>query len=527
MGSFSRKNIDHLLKESEGHQLKRTLGAGNLIGLGVGAIIGAGLFVRTAAAAAEASGPAVTLSFIVAAIGCAFAGICYAEFAAMIPIAGSAYAYSYVTMGELVAWIIGWALMMEYALGAATVSIAWSEYLNNLLGGAIPYEWCHSPFESLHKVTFDNIAQIVAYKPEWATMVKNGELILSEEQFAMLPQNLIGFVSITNGFVNLPALVILFLITLVLIKGTQESAMLNAIIVFIKVAIVLLFIAIGWQYIKPENHMPYLVPEGTPGHEGFFKWGWGGVLGGAAIVFFAFIGFDAVSTAAQEAKNPKRDMPIGILGSLVICTILYILFGHVLTGVANWQEFKTTGKEASVAYAIQNYMVGYEWLGTSVTVAILAGFSSVILVMLMGQSRVFFSMSNDGLMPKAFSELHPKYKTPYKANIILFVFVGLFAAFVPGSVAGDLTSFGTLFAFVLVSAGVWIMRVKSPDIERPFKTPLVPLIPILGILVCAGMIIALDAQTLKVAIIWMVFGLLVYFSYGKRNSKLHKDNEGK
>ncbi|MBP9186163.1 MAG: amino acid permease [Bacteroidia bacterium] len=524
MGIFSTKNIANLLKESESHQLKRTLGAGNLIGLGVGAIIGAGLFVRTAAAAAEASGPAVTLSFIVAAIGCAFAGICYAEFAAMIPIAGSAYAYSYVTMGELVAWIIGWALMMEYALGAATVSIAWSEYLNNLLGGAIPYQWCHSPFESLHRVTVENLAQITAYKPEWLNLVRNGELILTDEQFSVLPQNLTSLVTVTSGFVNLPALVILLLITAVLIKGTQESAMINAIIVFVKVAIVIVFIVIGWQFIKPENHVPYLIPEGTLGHDGFFKWGWGGVLGGAAIVFFAFIGFDAVSTAAQEAKNPKRDMPIGILGSLVICTILYILFGHVLTGVANWQEFKTTGKEASVAYAIQTYMQGYEWLGTSVSIAILAGFSSVILVMLMGQSRVFFSMSNDGLMPKAFSELHPKYKTPYKANMILFVFVGLFAAFVPGSVAGDLTSFGTLFAFVLVSAGVWIMRVKSPETERPFKTPLVPLIPILGILVCAGMIVALDYQTLKVAAIWMAFGLLVYFAYGKRNSKLHKDN---
>lgn len=523
MGVFSRKNIGQLIKESEGHELKRTLGAWNLIALGVGAIIGAGLFVRTAAAAAEASGSAVTLSFIVAAIGCAFAGLCYAEFAAMIPIAGSAYAYSYVTMGELVAWIIGWALIMEYALGAATVSIAWSEYLNNLLGGAIPYEWCHSPFESLHKVTADNLAQITAFKPEWASMVKNGELILTEEQFGQLPQQLISLVSITNGFVNLPALVILLLITLILIKGTQESAIVNAVIVFIKVAIVLLFIGIGWQYINPSNHTPYLIPDNTIGHEGFFKHGWGGILGGAAIVFFAFIGFDAVSTAAQEAKNPKRDMPIGILGSLVVCTILYILFGHVLTGVANWQEFKTAGKEASVAYAIQNYMPGYQWLATSVTVAILAGFSSVILVMLMGQSRVFFSMSNDGLMPKAFSDLHPKFKTPYKANLILFVFVGLFSAFVPGSVAGDLTSFGTLFAFVLVSAGVWIMRMKSPDIERPFKTPLVPIVPILGVLVCTGMIIALDLQTLKVALGWMVFGLIVYFAYGKKHSKLHKE----
>lgn len=521
MSVFKRKDINLIFKEAEKQELKRTLGAANLTALGIGAIIGAGLFVRTAAAAAEASGPAVTISFLVAALGCAFAGLCYAEFAAMIPIAGSAYAYSYVTMGELVAWIIGWALIMEYALGAATVAIAWSEYLNNLLGGAIPYEWCHSPFESLHRVTAENLTSITSFKPEWAAMVKNGELLLTDDQYSMLPQQLIGMVSTTTGFINLPALVILLLLTLVLIKGTQESAMVNAIIVFVKVVIVLMFIVVGWQFINPDNQVPYFIPQGTPGHDSVFKYGWGGVLGGAAIVFFAFIGFDAVSTAAQEAKNPKRDMPIGILGSLVICTILYVLFGHVLTGVANWQEFKTTGKEASVAYAIQNYMHGYQWLATSVKVAILAGFSSVILVMLLGQSRVFYSMSHDGLMPKAFSDLHPKFKTPYKANMVLFVFVGAFAAFVPGSVAGDLTSFGTLFAFVLVSAGVWIMRKKFPTIDRPFKTPFVPLVPILGVLVCSGMIIALDIETLKVALGWMVFGLIVYFLYGKRHSKLN------
>jgi len=296
---------------------------------------------------------------------------------------------------------------------------------------------------------------------------------------------------------------------------------------------VILFIVLGWQYIRPENHTPYMIPEGTAAvtdsagkviadYTGVFKHGWGGVLGGAAIVFFAFIGFDAVSTAAQEAKNPKRDMPIGILGSLVVCTILYILFGHVLTGVANWQEFvdPEKGREASVAYAISTYMVKYQWLSTAVTVAILAGFSSVILVMLMGQSRIFYTMSNDGLIPKAFGVLHPKFKTPYKANWILFVFVGLFAAFVPGHVAGDLTSFGTLFAFVLVSAGVWILRVKSPEIERPFKTPLVPLVPILGVIVCTAMIFALDAQTLKVAFGWMALGLVVYFVYSRHHSKL-------
>jgi len=527
MSLFRKKSLTAMLAMAEDSEkgLKRTLGAGNLIALGIGAIIGAGLFVRTAAASAEAAGPAVTLSFVVAAIGCAFAGLCYAEFASMIPIAGSAYAYSYVTMGELVAWIIGWALIMEYALGAATVSIAWSEYLNNLLGGTIPYEWCHSPFESLHKVTGDAVNQIVAAVPEVAKSVKNGVLLLSEDQFHVLPANLTGLVVSTTGIMNAPALIILLLLTLLLIKGSQESAFVNMIIVFVKVAIVLLFIGFGWQFIKPENHTPYLIPQGTIGHDGFFKWGWGGVLGGAAIVFFAFIGFDAVSTAAQEAKNPKRDMPIGILGSLVVCTILYILFGHVLTGVANYTEFKTAGKEASVAYAIQTYMKGYEWLGTSVTVAILAGFSSVILVMLMGQSRIFYTMSNDGLIPKVFGDLHPKYKTPYKANWILFIFVGLFAAFVPGSVAGDLTSFGTLFAFVLVSLGVWILRRKSPEIPRSFKTPLVPLVPILGAVICLGMIVALDQQTLKVAFGWMALGLVVYFLYSKKRSKLSNPSE--
>ncbi len=493
--SLRRKSLEALLAQAEDSEkgLKRTLGAANLIALGIGAIIGAGLFVRTAAAAGQAAGPGVTISFIVAAVGCAFAGLCYAEFASMIPIAGSAYAYSYVTMGELVAWIIGWALIMEYALGAATVSIAWSEYLNKLLGGSIPYEWCHSPFESYT----DSSGVLHA------------------------------------GIMNAPALIILLLLTLLLIKGTQESAMVNAIIVFVKVAVVLVFIALGWKFINPANYVPYLIPANEPpvmdqagkviaDYSAWNKHGWGGILGGAGIVFFAFIGFDAVSTAAQEAKNPKRDMPIGILGSLVVCTILYILFGHVLTGVTNWKEFvdPEKGREASVAYTIATYMKEYSWLATAVTVAILAGFSSVILVMLMGQSRIFYTMSNDGLIPKAFGDLHPKYKTPYKSNIILFVFVGAFAAFVPGHVAGDLTSFGTLFAFVLVSIGVWILRVKAPNIERPFKAPIAPVVSVLGALICLAMIIGLDGQTLKVAFGWMALGLVVYFVYSKKHSKL-------
>jgi APA family basic amino acid/polyamine antiporter len=500
MSLFVKKSLTQLLASADDAKgLKRTLGATNLVALGIGAIIGAGLFVRTAAAAGEAAGPAVVISFIIAAVGCAFAGLCYAEFASMIPIAGSAYTYAYATMGEIVAWIIGWALVLEYALGAATVSIAWSEYLNNLLGGSIPYSLSHSPLEYL------------------VTRMVNGKeaLVSTDELFA-------ADTIVSQGIVNLPALVILAILSLVLIKGTSESATLNAVIVFIKVAIVLIFIALGWSFINTDNYTPYIIPEGTPGHESLREWGWTGVLGGAGIVFFAFIGFDAVSTAAQEAKNPKRDMPIGILGSLLVCTILYVLFSYTLTGIANWTEFETVGKEASVAYAIKTYMPGYEWLEKGISIAILAGFSSVILAMLYGQSRVFFSMANDGLIPKVFAVLHPKFRTPYKSNMILFVFVGIFAAFIPGSRAGDLTSIGTLFAFVLVCIGVWIMRVKNPEIPRAFKTPLVPLVPILGIIVCTAMIALLDPYTIMVAGVWMVIGLVVYFTYSKNHSHLRK-----
>jgi APA family basic amino acid/polyamine antiporter len=478
MSLTRKKPLGALLDQASHSTLKRTLTANSLVALGVGAIIGAGLFVRTAAASAEAAGPAVTLSFIVAAIGCAFAGLCYAEFAAMIPIAGSAYTYAYTTMGEFVAWVIGWALVLEYALGAATVAIAWSEYLNNLFGGAIPYAWSHSPLE----------------------------------------------VSTTgvHGVFNAPALIILAILTAVLVKGTQESARLNTVIVAIKVTIVIAFVVLGWQFVNQANLHPYLVPATVAGHEGVFKHGWGGVLGGAGIVFFAFIGFDAVSTAAQEAKNPARDMPIGILGSLAVCTVLYILFGYVLTGVCNWQEFKIAGKEASVAYAIQHYMPGYHWLALAVTLAILMGFSSVILVMLLGQSRVFYSMAKDGLLPKLFSDTHPKFCTPWKCNIVLFFFVGAFAGFLPGSMAGDLTSIGTLFAFAVVCIGVWIMRYLEPTMARPFRTPLVPVVPILGVLICGGMIVSLDNRTQLTAFGWMVIGLFVYFLYGRSHSHLNK-----
>ena len=447
--------------------------------LGVGAIIGAGLFVRTAAASAEAAGPSVTLSFIVAAIGCCFAGLCYAEFASMIPIAGSAYTYAYTTMGEFVAWVIGWALVLEYALGAATVAISWSEYFNKLLGGSVPFQWCHSPMEV-------NDAGV-------------------------------------HGIINIPALVILFVLTSLLIKGTQESATVNIIIVTIKVSIVVIFIVIGWAFVKAANHTPFFIPANVPGHEGFFQHGWGGMLRGAGIVFFAFIGFDAVSTAAQEAKDPSRDMPRGILGSLALCTVLYVLFSFVLTGVANWTEFAKVGKEASVAYAVSAHMPGFGWLATAITIAILFGFSSVILVMLLGQSRVFYTMANDGLLPKLFSDVHPTFRTPYKCNILLFFFVGAFAAFLPESVAGTLTSIGTLFAFILVCLGVMVMRRLQPDIHRPFKTPLVPVVPILGMIVCAAMIAGLDPRTQLTALGWMILGCVIYFLYGRSHSKLNAE----
>ncbi|HET6253116.1 MAG TPA: amino acid permease [Puia sp.] len=492
MSLFRKKSLDSLMAQAADSEkgLKRTLGVWSLIALGIGAIIGAGLFVRTAAAAGEHAGSAVTISFIVAALGCCFAGLCYAEFASMIPIAGSAYTYAYTTMGELVAWVIGWALVLEYALGAATVSISWSEYLNKLLGGSIPFEWCHSPFERV--------------------------------------QDVAGVMH--HGIINIPALVILLLISLLLIKGTAESATVNGIIVFVKVAIVLVFIVIGWQFINPANHHPYVIPADQPpapmrdgtlySYADFFRHGWGGILAGAGVVFFAFIGFDAVSTAAQEAKNPSRDMPKGILGSLLICTILYVLFSWVLTGVAPFTDFIKSGKEASVAYAIETYMSGYHWLSTLVTIAILGGFSSVILVMLLGQSRVFYTMATDGLLPKVFCELHPKFRTPYKSNMLLFVFVGLFAGFVPESVAGNLTSIGTLFAFILVSIGIVILRKSDPDRPRPFRTPLVPLVPILGVIVCAAMIVGLDGKTQLTALGWMIIGLIVYFGYSRYHSKL-------
>lgn len=481
MSLFVRKPMAALMNEAAEtgtHTLKKTLGANGLIALGIGAIIGAGLFSITGMAAANHAGPAITISFVVAGLGCLFAGLCYAEFASMIPVAGSAYTYSYATMGEFMAWIIGWDLVLEYAVGAATVGISWSRYLVRFLDGfgvQLPIELTAGPWD--------------------------------------------------GGVINLPAVFIIVLMSLLLIKGTKESAFVNNIIVAVKISVVLIFIVLGWQYINNDNYTPY-IPDNTGS---FGDFGFSGIIRAAAIVFFAYIGFDAVSTAAQEAKNPKRDMPIGILGSLAICTLLYILFAHVMTGVTSYTTFVGQDGIAPVAVAIDHMGTpdaagvikpDYPWLNRAIVVAILFGYASVILVMLMGQSRVFFSMSKDGLIPKIFSAVNPKTQTPAKNNLLFMLFVSLFAAFVPARVVGEMTSIGTLFAFILVCIGVWVMRKKMPELPRAFKTPMVPLIPILGIGTCLFMMVFLPMDTWIRLLVWMLIGLDIYLVYGAKNSHL-------
>lgn len=478
MSLFVKKPMSVLMAEAADSEkgLKRTLTSGSLIALGIGAIIGAGLFSLTGIAAAENAGPAVTLSFVLAATGCAFAGLCYAEFASMIPVAGSAYTYSYATMGEFVAWIIGWDLVLEYALGAATVAVSWSRYLLELLAKY-----------NIH------LPKTLVCSP-WETISLSDGTVYS------------------GGLVNLPAIFIVFLLSLVLIRGTKGSSNINNVLVILKVAVVLVFIILGWSHIDPANYDPY-IPANTGKFEHF---GWTGIATGAAVVFFAFIGFDAVSTAAQEAKNPQKGMPVGILGSLVVCTILYILFSHVMTGLVNYKEFANDAKPAATAFA----KTGYNFLQTALIVAILAGYTSVMLVMLLGQSRVFYSMSRDGLLPNFFGQLHSKFRTPFKTNLFFMIFVSLFAGFVPVSDLGHMVSIGTLFAFVLVCIGVLILRKKMPDIPRAFKTPLVPFVPIMGIIVCVYLMYALPLESWLRLCIWLAIGLLIYFVYGKKNSKL-------
>jgi APA family basic amino acid/polyamine antiporter len=476
---FATKDLNTLMSEAkdEGeHGLRRALGATNLVTLGIGAIIGAGIFVITGQAAAQFAGPAILISFVLAGIACGFAGLCYAEFASMIPIAGSAYTYSYATLGEFIAWIIGWDLILEYAFGAATVAVGWSGHLRAFftdMGWKLP-------------------------------MMPTSNLVLFGHPI-QLKYDYIGF------------LVILF-ITTILVIGIKESANFTTAIVILKVSVVCIFIALATAFLTSHgwnsNYWHPFIPANT-GVRGEF--GWSGILRGAGVVFFAYIGFDAVSTAAQEAKNPKKDMPIGILGSLVICTILYILVSGLLTHLVPYTQLMVPDP---VVVGIR--ATGHLWATYLVELGALAGLATVMLVMLLGQSRVFYSMSRDGLLWPWASKIHPKFRTPYLSSIVVGFFVAILATVVPLSVLDEMTSVGTLLAFVLVSAGVWVLRRRHPEIERPFKTPMVPLVPILAILFSGLLIVSLSYLTQLRLLIWLVIGLVIYFTYGRKHSRVQK-----
>jgi len=482
MGLFSRKRLATLVDEASaegGHiTLRRSLTATNLVMLGIGAIIGAGIFVLTGTAAAQHAGPAITLSFVLAGMGCLFAGLCYAEFASMIPIAGSAYTYGYATLGELVAWIIGWDLILEYLFAASTVAVGWSGYAVQFLhrlGIDLPTSFTQAPF------TIQGTHDIVA----------------------------------TGAVLNVPAVGLVVLLTGLLTIGIRESATVNNYIVIVKIAIVLLVIGFGAAYVDPTNWQPF-IPEQVKTDHGVFG-GWGGIAAGAGVIFFAYIGFDAVSTAAQEAKNPQRDLPIGILGSLAVCTVLYILMALVMTGIAHYSELNVPHP---VDVAISKAGPDLEWLAVLVDVGAIAGLASVVLVMLMGQPRIFFAMARDGLLPAVFGHVHPKYQTPYVATIITGGFAAVIAGLFPIGLLGELVSIGTLFAFVVVCAGVLVLRYRDPDAPRSFKTPFVPVVPILGILTCGYLMWGLGVPTWTRLAIWMALGLAIYFGYGRRNSRL-------
>jgi basic amino acid/polyamine antiporter, APA family len=457
---FRRKPTEMLLAEAEAHDggLKRALGALDLTALGIGAIIGAGIFVLTGVAAAEYAGPAISLSFVVAGFACAMAALCYAEFASMIPIAGSAYSYSYATMGELVGWIIGWDLVLEYAVGAAAVAVGWSGYLNVILTGLgihLPYALTHAPTEAA-------------------------------------PMQM-----------NLPALLVVLLISVVLYVGISESARLNSMIVAVKLFAIMVVILVGVFYIKPENWSP------------FAPLGWPGIMKGAAVIFFAYIGFDAVSTAAEEVVNPQRALPVGILASLFICTALYIIVAGVLTGMVPAHLIDIKAPLAS-AFVLR----GLNFVAAIVSIGAVAGLTSVLLVLLLGQSRVFFAVSRDGLLPPAFSRIHPRFRTPYIPTTLTGIAVGLTAAFLPIQEIAELTNIGTLFAFVLVCIGIWILRRVEPDLPRAFTTPLVPWVPILGVIFCGYLMLSLPLVTWIRFIVWMLAGLVIYFSYGRFHSRV-------
>jgi APA family basic amino acid/polyamine antiporter len=501
------KSLDTIMGEASEtgeHTLRRSLGAGSLIALGIGAIIGTGIFVLTGPAAARYAGPGVVYSFILAAVGCVFAGLCYAEFAAMIPVAGSAYTYGYATLGEIFAWIIGWDLVLEYAFGAATVCSGWSGYVLSLgqdFGLRLPPELAGTPG-----------SEFVLYNGNWERLARIAEkLAVLHIDPATLPHR--------YGVFNLIAFLGILMVTTILVIGVKESANFNSFIVVVKLAVLLVFLYLGGMMLlhHPElprvNWHPFLPPNTGV----FGQFGWSGVSRGAAVIFFAYIGFDAVSTAAQEAKNPKKDMPIGILGSLVVCTILYILVALVLTGLVNYRFLNIPD---SLAVGVEQ--TGVKWGSLMVKIGALGGLTSTMVVMLLGQSRVFFSMSKDGLLPKFFSTVHPKFRTPWISSITVGLVVAVFASTIPLDQLGEMTNIGTLLAFVIVCAGVLVLRKRSPELPRPFRAPFMPVTGWLGILISFYLMASLPMITWVRLFVWLGIGLIIYFFYGQHHSRVQK-----
>lgn len=480
-GLFITKSTSQLLAESndDSHGLKRVLSRWALVSLGIGAVIGTGIFVLTGHAAADYAGPAVALSYVLSGVGCLFAGLCYAEYAAAIPIAGSAYTYSYATLGEFVAWLIGWDLILEYLFAAATVAVGWSKhfipFMRDFFNVNLPEQWCRAPLDYID-----------------------------------------GHIIHTANYVNLPAIFLIWVISALLVVGIKESASFNNLMVAIKVVIILMIIGLGWGYINTDNLTPF-IPENTGK---FGQFGWSGILKGSATIFFAYIGFDAVSTAAQETKNPQKDMFWGMIGSLAICAVLFVLVSIVLCGMVNYKELHV---DAPVVYALEKVAGdSLKWLRMAVEIAVLAGLSSVILVLLMGQPRVFFSMAKDGLLPPVFAKVHPKYGTPHITTIVTGLVCSVLAGFLPLNLLGELVAIGTLMAFSVVCVGVIVLRKNKPDMPRPYRTPLVPWVPAAGAIICVGQAAALPADTWIRLFAWMAIGLVIYFLYGIKHSKLRK-----
>ncbi len=514
MGLSTKKSMALLQQETVEEtgsgevQLRRTLTATNLVLLGIGAIIGAGIFVLTGTAAANYAGPAIVISFILAGLACTFAGLCYAEFASMIPIAGSAYTYGYATLGEFVAWIIGWDLILEYLFAASTVAVGWSANfvrMMSFVGVHIPVKWSSAPFNVQAGSHALVSSQFCVDPATGMQAVDTGGRVIAAAACA-------APLEVVHGLLNVPAILLCLALTVALVIGIRESANLNNVIVFIKMAIVLLVIGFGFAYVNSANWHPFIPPAtGNPG-----EFGWGGIARAAGVIFFAYIGFDAVSTAAQEAKNPQKDLPVGILGSLAICTVLYILMSLVITGLTHYSNYKGV---ADPIYVALDAVPQLAWLKVLTTVGTVAGLASVVLVMLMGQPRIFFAMARDGLLPPIFGRVHPKYRTPWLATIITGIVAAMIAGLFPIGLLGELVSIGTLLAFVIVCAGILALRRSRPELPRPFRTPFVPLVPILGILSCGYLMYSLPGDTWLRLMVWMAIGIAIYFLYGRHHSK--------